>query len=197
MFRAPSPASRSSSLTSSPRSSRSSNSLHHSSVNSRGATSYSSGLLYQAPLSEGDHRLLSRPGSSSPVSSRSSRLSSPTSATSASFRSSPKPLYENKLENFYRPNSAQSRSNSPISIRPPSSQEYFNKILLEVFGDSFCSVFTLLGDESVKVNKFTGASARVRAAIFRTPVFRFQAKLRRRSLSLGFKQLQLSATGRR
>lgn len=170
MFRAPSPGSRSSSLCSSPRSSRSSNPLHHSSINSSGATSSDSGLVYQAPPSERDHRLSSRAGSSSPVSSRSSRLSFPTSTTSARFRSSPEPLYPNKHENLYRPNPAQSRSNSPISIRPPSSQEHFNEILLEVFGDSFCSVFTLLGDERVKVNKFTGASARVRAAIFRTSV---------------------------
>ncbi|GAA5890109.1 hypothetical protein JCM16303_003444 [Sporobolomyces ruberrimus] len=118
------------------------------------ATSSSSGgLTYRAPTSGPP----SPAPSGSPVSSRSSRVPSPAlSRTDISSLS-------RKLSNLsLPPTPAQSRPGSATSFHrsatPPRNQPV-SCPGLEVFGDSFCSVFTLLG-HNVRVNKYKGASAK-------------------------------------
>ena len=101
------------------------------------------------------------PSSSPPSSLKSKRVPSP--ARSISSRSSPELTRKpSSLSLAYtRPPSPI----SPISTRCPSPNRNSQSPLLEVFGDSFCSVFTLLGSK-VRVHKFKGASSRVRFFLF-------------------------------
>ncbi|GAA5899221.1 uncharacterized protein JCM6883_005150 [Sporobolomyces salmoneus] len=104
--------------------------------------------------------------------SSSTRQPSPASSTSlVSSRSlhfaSSSPIRSHSASKSYAPpinhpvpSSIISRP-APVISSPhhPSVQESYGA-KLEVYGDSFCSVFTLLGEDHVKVHKFKGASAR-------------------------------------
>ncbi|GAA6064022.1 hypothetical protein JCM10212_004254 [Sporobolomyces blumeae] len=108
--------------------------------------------------------------SSSPTSTR--RGPSPARSRVSSFQVPPADVANKPSEaqtparpkpsSTYRPPSpARSRASSPVPprARSPLRTGSAPTPLLEVYGDSFCSVFTLL-KERVRVHKFKGASAR-------------------------------------
>ncbi|GAA5961292.1 hypothetical protein JCM3765_002902 [Sporobolomyces pararoseus] len=157
MFRAPSPTRGSNSLIVTPRAKSSISSLHHSPASSPSTKSSSSGLSFRSPPTRSATKISASPCSTSSASSKSSHLSSsnlPTRPTSSSSSSTHKHVLS-----WTPPTPAPSQPNSPTSTRLPTHSESSGPVL-EVFGDSFCGVFTLLGEENVKVNRFTGASAR-------------------------------------
>ncbi|GAA5842421.1 hypothetical protein JCM5353_006766 [Sporobolomyces roseus] len=101
----------------------------------------------------------SRPPSPAPSASPTSSLNFkryPSPARSTASRSSPELTRKPSTSPAYtRPPSPI----SPFASRSQSPIQNSQSPLLEVFGDSFASVFTLLGSK-VKVHKFTGASSR-------------------------------------
>lgn len=105
---------------------------------------------------------ISRPPSPAPSASPTSSLNFtryPSPARSTASRSSPELTRKPSIST----SPAYTRPPSPISpfaTRSSSPIQNSQSPLLEVFGDSFASVFTLLGSK-VKVHKFTGASSRV------------------------------------
>lgn len=161
MWRAPSPTRRTSALVTAPRTKSSTSSLQDDSpTSSPSIKSSSSGLSYRAPSTRSAKSVSASAASSTPASSKSSPVSSPKLSTSLTTSSSPSRLDRSPFS-YVPPTPANSRPDSPTSNRLPK-----NVPVLEVFGDSFSGVFTLLGQENVAVNRITGASARVSLVFF-------------------------------